>query len=188
MADFDMTKKEIADYCRDIYLDESLTKKQVTDRLRTFINRHLQRIGVAKVTSKAGTNCNKPTSPRSQALDVSSYMCQATATISIWLDIPPSSRPTQNRTKPRHASKGRRVGTHILVIPSLQKIIAACTYLSSADGKKYLKFNTRAAGAVCGGVFAVPATQPMRCRRQNECRVCRVFYPVDWRIKIMARG
>ena len=54
MADFDMTKKEIADYCRDIYLDESLTKKQVTDRLRTFINRHLQRIGVAKVTSKAG--------------------------------------------------------------------------------------------------------------------------------------
>lgn len=54
MADFDMTKKEIADYCRDIYLDESLTKKQVTDRLRTFINRHLQRIGVAKVTNKAG--------------------------------------------------------------------------------------------------------------------------------------
>lgn len=54
MADFDMTKKEIADYCRDIYLDESLTKKQVTDRLRLFINRHLQRLGVMKKTNTAG--------------------------------------------------------------------------------------------------------------------------------------
>lgn len=54
MSSFDMTKKDIADYCRDIYLDESLTKKQVTDRLRSFINRHLGRIGVVKQTHKAG--------------------------------------------------------------------------------------------------------------------------------------
>lgn len=54
MHGFDMTKKEIADYCRETYLDDSLTKKQVTDRLRNFINRHLQKIGVVKQTHKAG--------------------------------------------------------------------------------------------------------------------------------------
>ncbi len=54
MHGFDMTKKEIADYCRETYQDDSLTKKQVTDRLRNFINRHLQRIGVVKQTHKAG--------------------------------------------------------------------------------------------------------------------------------------
>lgn len=54
MRDFDMTKKDIADYCRDIYLDETLTKKQITDRLRNFINRHLGKIGVIKQVHKAG--------------------------------------------------------------------------------------------------------------------------------------
>ena len=49
--------------------------------------------------SSAGTNWNSPTRPRSQALPVMSYMCQASATISIWLAVTPESRASQKRMK-----------------------------------------------------------------------------------------
>ena len=45
-----------------------------------------------RVSSRAGTNCIRPTRPSSQALPVSSYICQPSATISIWLAAVPAMR------------------------------------------------------------------------------------------------
>lgn len=42
MRDKDTTKKEIADFCESVYLDETLSTKQVTDRLGSMIKRHLK--------------------------------------------------------------------------------------------------------------------------------------------------
>ncbi len=58
-----------------------------------------------RVITSAGTNWNSPTRPRSQALEVMSYMCQATATISIWLAVMPPRRASQKRTNWRWASR-----------------------------------------------------------------------------------
>jgi hypothetical protein len=44
------------------------------------------------VSSSAGRNCIRPTSPRSHALDVRSYICQPSATSIIWFAAEPSSR------------------------------------------------------------------------------------------------
>ena len=49
------------------------------------------------VSSRAGRNWNRPTRPRSQALPVRSYICQPTATISIWLPVVPARRAYQKR-------------------------------------------------------------------------------------------
>ena len=52
-----------------------------------------------KASASAGTNWNRPTSPRFHALCVRSYICQPTATITIWLPMVPATRPAQNRMK-----------------------------------------------------------------------------------------
>jgi hypothetical protein len=49
------------------------------------------------VSSSAGMNWYSPTRPRSQALPVSSYICQPTATISIWLPVVPKIRANHMR-------------------------------------------------------------------------------------------
>ena len=58
-----------------------------------------------RVMSSAGTNWNRPTRPRSQALPVMSYRCQATATSSIWLAAMPPSRASQKRMNGRIFSR-----------------------------------------------------------------------------------
>ena len=52
-------------------------------------------------SASAGRNCSRPTRPRSQALPVRSYICQPTATISIWLAVVPARRANQKRMKSR---------------------------------------------------------------------------------------
>ena len=54
-------------------------------------------------SASAGANCSSPTRPRSQAEPVRSYICQATATISIWLAATPARRANHSSTKPRWA-------------------------------------------------------------------------------------
>ena len=50
-------------------------------------------------SASAGRNCSKPTSPRSQAEPVRSYICQATATISICAAAVPARRANHRRMK-----------------------------------------------------------------------------------------
>lgn len=38
----DTTKKEIADFCESVYMDKSLSPKQITDRLGAMVKRHLK--------------------------------------------------------------------------------------------------------------------------------------------------
>lgn len=56
MRDKDLTKKEIADYCDAVYRNESLTVRQVTDRLGSMIKRHLKHrdIGVESTRVRVG--------------------------------------------------------------------------------------------------------------------------------------
>jgi len=63
-----------------------------------------------KVISKAGTNWNKPTRPKSHGLEVMSYMCQATATMSIWFAVVPQRRASQKRMKERWENRSARRG------------------------------------------------------------------------------
>jgi hypothetical protein len=66
------------------------------------------------VSSSAGTNCSSPTSPRSQAEPVSSYICQPTATISICAAVTLARRATHSRMKSRCAkSEGSATGRHL---------------------------------------------------------------------------
>ncbi|MBD1559526.1 hypothetical protein HC752_21520 [Vibrio sp. S9_S30] len=46
MREKDTTKKEIADFCETVYRDESLSPKQITDRLGSMIKRHLKNSSV----------------------------------------------------------------------------------------------------------------------------------------------
>lgn len=70
MRDKDRTKKEIADFCEVVYSDESLSPKQITDRLGAMIKRHLKHrnIGIKSERVRVGqhsevhyslTNINK---------------------------------------------------------------------------------------------------------------------------------
>lgn len=56
MRDKDFTKKEIADYCESVYRNESLTVRQVTDRLGSMIKRHLKHrdIGIESSRVRVG--------------------------------------------------------------------------------------------------------------------------------------
>ena len=60
----------------------------------------------ARASNSDGTNWNSPTSPRSQALPVSAYICQPTATIIIWLAMVPATRARQNAMKTRKLDRG----------------------------------------------------------------------------------
>lgn len=50
----DMTKKQIADFCEDVYNDDSASTKQVTDRLGATIKRHLKKLGVHSERQRVG--------------------------------------------------------------------------------------------------------------------------------------
>lgn len=56
MKDKDMTKKDIADYCESVYLDKSISPKQITDRLGSMIKRHLKNndIGIDSTRVRVG--------------------------------------------------------------------------------------------------------------------------------------
>jgi|GEM_PF-5321803 len=56
MRDKDTTKKEIADFCESVYLDDSLSPKQITDRLGAMIKRHLKdrSIGIESTRVRVG--------------------------------------------------------------------------------------------------------------------------------------
>ena len=58
-------------------------------------------------SASAGRNCSSPTSPRSQAEPVRSYICQPMATSSIWLALTPASRAHHRRMKSRQARSSR---------------------------------------------------------------------------------
>ena len=57
--------------------------------------------------ARAGRNCSRPTSPRSQAEPVKSYICQPMATSIIWLAATPASRAHHRRMKSRQARSSR---------------------------------------------------------------------------------
>ncbi len=56
MRDKDTTKKDIADFCESVYLDKTLSPKQVTDRLGSLVKRHLKNsnIGINSKRVKVG--------------------------------------------------------------------------------------------------------------------------------------
>ena len=60
------------------------------------------------VNSNAGRNWYKPTRPKSQALPVSSYICQPTATSSIWLPVAPNRRANHMRMNARWRTRSEK--------------------------------------------------------------------------------
>ena len=58
-------------------------------------------------SASAGRNCSSPTSPRSQAEPVRSYICQPMATSIIWLALTPASRAHHRRMKSRQSRSSR---------------------------------------------------------------------------------
>src|SRR6478735_7352295 len=133
------------------------------------------------VKRSVGTNCARPTRPRSHVLEVRSYICQPSATSSIWLPIVDRPRVHRKKWKPRERWCGAAFPPAETLIEFLKASLPVCRSRDVSFGKAGGAYD---AGRwpdqrqTTGGPSAHPASRPRSSRHGfHHVRIRRAVRP-----------